>query len=376
MQYTRNPEGIAEALQVIGGSSAQSFMQSNRAEQNSHLFFGSVLLRKASSAFATHPPLEQRIQRILPDWDGRFLQPPEVDNSPGAEGEVSQPGISNFSASGATVAGTGLNLAEQITAAGQLNESNLQHSRELIAGLPPALIQASRHPYYARALVLALVVSKQKGELQNRQLELIDDGIRLRQRVQSLMPLVIELSPEQRLPLVELTVPALKQQSFRQHQQFDRYLQEVIAADGELDRFEWLLQRLLKDTLDSSYSLPEKRGGDIKSLRLVAAECFELLSLVAHEGHKNYHSAETAFFKALEVLDIGTALIVKQQQLTLPRIDNALNRLQRLRYPQKERLLNACAACIEYDNKITTNEKEWLRVVAAALGCPMPLVQD
>ncbi|MDM3871494.1 M48 family metalloprotease [Porticoccus sp. W117] len=364
VQYTRNPEGIAGALQVIGGSTAKSYMDSSRAEQNSHLFFGSVLLRKASSAFATHPPLEQRIQRILPNWDGEFLEPPA---NPQASSTDS--GLSQFAAGSVTPG-----LQEQVPQAGQLTEQNLQQGRELIAGLPEVLDRASRHPYYARALVLAMVVSKQSGELQDRQLQLIDDGIRLRQRVQSLLPAVADLKPEQRLPLLELSVPALKQQSFRQYQQFDRYLQEVVAADGELDRFEWMLQRLLKGYLESSYSLPGSQGGAITSLHRVAPECFEILSLVAHEGHDGYYPAETAFYKGMEVLNIGPARIVREEELTLPRIDSALNRLQRLSPLLKQRLLNACAACIEHDNKVTAKEKEWLRVVAVALDCPIPVI--
>ncbi|MCV6605516.1 MAG: M48 family metallopeptidase [Porticoccaceae bacterium] len=363
VQYTRNPEGIAGALQVIGGSSAKSYMRSNRAEQNSHLFFGSVLLRKASSAFATHPPLEQRIKRILPNWDGEFLEPP-----PAVGPDSNESATAGFAAAGSAAPAP---LAEQVTRVGELNHSNLQQGRQLIAGLPDNLDRASRHPYYARALMLAMVVSKTDKALQEQQLDLLDDGIRLRQRVQSLLPAVENLKPEQRLPLVELAVPALKQQSFRQYQQFDRYLQDVVAADGELDRFEWMLQRLLKDTLESSYSLPGKQGGAIPNLHRVAAECFEIISLVAHQGHSGYYPAESAFYKAIDVLNIGPARIVREEELTLPRIDSALNRLQRLRPPLKERLLKACAICVEHDNKVTAAEREWLRVVAVGLGCPM-----
>ncbi|UTW44256.1 M48 family metallopeptidase [bacterium SCSIO 12696] len=363
VQYTRNPEGIAGALQVIGGSTAKSYMQSNRAEQNSHLFFGSVLLRKARSAFATHPPLEQRIQRILPDWDGEFIEP----STQSASSDV-QPTVSQFAG------GDMANLQQQVPLAGQLTEANLKQGRQLIAGLPKVLDQASRHPYYARALVLAMVVSKKPGELQQRQLTFVDDGIRLRQRVESLLPAVAKLKAEQRLPLLELAVPVLKQQSFRQYQQFEHYLQEVVAADGELDPFEWMLQRLLSDYLESSYSLPGKQGRSIDSLYRVSKECFQLMSLVAHQGHKSYYPAETAFFKALNVLNIGPSPIVREQELSLPAIDAALNRLQRLQAPLKERLLKACAACIEHDNQVTAREREWLRVVAVALDCPMPVL--
>jgi len=58
VQYTRNPDGIASALEKI--AAVGSAMHAPAAPEFSHFFFASGL----DSVFATHPPLAERIRRI------------------------------------------------------------------------------------------------------------------------------------------------------------------------------------------------------------------------------------------------------------------------------------------------------------------------
>src|SRR5439155_9444152 len=69
---TRNPLGLAGALKKIGGLSAGSRLEAPEAEEASHLFLANGLGEAWFNAFATHPPLEQRIRLLDPTFDGRF----------------------------------------------------------------------------------------------------------------------------------------------------------------------------------------------------------------------------------------------------------------------------------------------------------------
>src|SRR5690554_3021863 len=71
VQFTREPETIGGALQQIGALQAGSQIENQNASEASHLFFGQAI-SKWASIFATHPPLESRIKRVLPQWDGTF----------------------------------------------------------------------------------------------------------------------------------------------------------------------------------------------------------------------------------------------------------------------------------------------------------------
>jgi Zn-dependent protease with chaperone function len=60
VQFTRNPDGIASALEKIGGYHSQ--IDSPHAETASHMFFSPALnLSLFEGLFATHPPLDRRI---------------------------------------------------------------------------------------------------------------------------------------------------------------------------------------------------------------------------------------------------------------------------------------------------------------------------
>ncbi|MGE0527972.1 MAG: M48 family metallopeptidase, partial [Bdellovibrionales bacterium] len=59
VQFTRNPAGLAGALAKI--SQNGSSVEEARAEEASHFFFSSI---KTFFLFSTHPPLEERLQRL------------------------------------------------------------------------------------------------------------------------------------------------------------------------------------------------------------------------------------------------------------------------------------------------------------------------
>jgi Zn-dependent protease with chaperone function len=64
VQFTRNPDGIAGALDQIGAAPAGSLVAGRHAEDLSHMFFGQGIAVRLSGLFATHPPLEERIARL------------------------------------------------------------------------------------------------------------------------------------------------------------------------------------------------------------------------------------------------------------------------------------------------------------------------
>ncbi|TVQ24691.1 MAG: peptidase M48, partial [Leptolyngbya sp. DLM2.Bin15] len=87
VQFTRNPSGLSGALRKIGGYKAGSSIQVVGVEEASHLFFGEALkLAFWQGIFATHPPLQQRIQRIEGNaWQASTAPPslsPPVSTQP------------------------------------------------------------------------------------------------------------------------------------------------------------------------------------------------------------------------------------------------------------------------------------------------------
>ncbi|MDR1677141.1 MAG: M48 family metalloprotease [Deltaproteobacteria bacterium] len=76
-QFTRDPASLASVLKKIGGQEPSKRNSFLRHPEFSHLFisdpksiFDSLDLVK--KLFLTHPPLEERIWALDPDWDGRY----------------------------------------------------------------------------------------------------------------------------------------------------------------------------------------------------------------------------------------------------------------------------------------------------------------
>ncbi|TXG77289.1 hypothetical protein E6P97_02115 [Patescibacteria group bacterium] len=59
---TRDPEGLASALEKLGNSSTVTRRQNS---STAHLFFANPLRSSAfSNIFSTHPPIDQRVARL------------------------------------------------------------------------------------------------------------------------------------------------------------------------------------------------------------------------------------------------------------------------------------------------------------------------
>src|SRR5262245_13975953 len=69
VQFTRNPDGIAGALDQIGVAAQGSLIAERHAEDMSHMFFGQGITVRRSGLFDTHPPLEERIKQAHPRFD-------------------------------------------------------------------------------------------------------------------------------------------------------------------------------------------------------------------------------------------------------------------------------------------------------------------
>src|SRR4029077_13115820 len=72
VQFTRNPDGLAGALDQIRVSG--SLVANRHAEDVSHLFFGQGVKMALESVFATHPPLDERIKRISPRFQSQLYR--------------------------------------------------------------------------------------------------------------------------------------------------------------------------------------------------------------------------------------------------------------------------------------------------------------
>jgi Zn-dependent protease with chaperone function len=385
VQFTRNPDGIAGALKKIGGLSAGSTLENPAAPEMSHAYFANGIRSKFTSLFATHPPLEERIRKIQPHWDGRYpkvevsqesietstLHAENVSPLAGVESKLAavQTGVAAVSGSGH------LANASVLTQVGRPHAEHLQYAHELIARVPAPVLTAMREPYGARALIYCFVINKDAA-VQQLQLQHIkehgDQGIH--DITKKLLPVVASLGAEFRLPLIDAGMGALRQLSPRQYQLFKKNLDALIKADNKMSLFEWALQKIVFHYLDAEFVNHGIFSRTAKYTRIqpLKHEIAVVLSLLAYAEHKNEADIKQAFHAGnTQLADVKLELLPKST-INLTSLNDAIDKLNLLKPLVKPQVLKACAACIGSDKKVSASERELLRAFSAALDCPMP----
>jgi Zn-dependent protease with chaperone function len=357
VQFTRNPQGLAGALKKIGAVGSK--VGSSHAAEASHLFFGKAVSSALDFSLATHPPLEKRIRALDPSWDGTF---PPVEQAIAPRDEAPGKQVSGKRAV------SGISMLAQM---GTSTDAHLTQVRQVMAAVPEGIKSAGRQPFSARALVFALLLDRDE-EVRKRQYRMIEEADpQVAAETVHLDKGVRELGPEARLPLIDMAIPALKSLSPSQYDAFKSLVRSLSAADKKTSLFEWSLHKVLLGCVEPHFSGAGKGRTGQLTLEQRAEACQVLLSVLARVGHTDEASATKAF--AAGTRKLGMDLWPAQEaRITLADLDKALDDLQNLAPLEKRKLLQACAACIAADKRVTPGEAELLRAIAESLHVPAP----
>lgn len=384
VQFTRNPSGIAGALKKIGGSIYGSRLMAPHASEMSHLFFGNALGNFSmgfSSWMATHPPLEERIRRIEPRWDGKFLavkslseteQEKPVSTTKEAEKLAQLSGLATV-VSQAPIG----QLSNTLERVGSPDQNSYQQARENLKALDDRLVKGSRKPDSAKTLIYLLLVDGSEDVRKKQFIHLKEnESSEVNEYLRELEPAMKTLPRRERLGLVEMTIPALKEMTEDEYEVFINNVIFLVKADNQIALFEWLLHSLLIHFLKSHFSQVKPIKAKYRDLSRLRNECKFLLSYITYEGiENNKGNYQEIFAKGFDALDLGDTAIAPREQLQLSDLNNAMFHFKHLFPLVKPKLLKACAQCIQADGHVSIEQYEMLRVIAALLDCPMPLMQ-
>ncbi len=362
VQFTRNPDSIAGALKRIGGFQGGSRLEAPRATEASHMFFASGV----SALFATHPPLEDRITRIDQYWHaeqkigGAAAQPTAGEASPGMSGLVS--GVESSTPAPSPAAA--------VNAIGRLTPAQLERSRELLAGLPPELRAAAHEPLGSEAIVYALLLDSTDA-IRDGQFVSLASGVEppVVAETRRILPMVVTLAPDLRLPVVEICLGPLKNLSREQYERFRGSVIALVAADNRLNLFEWCLQKVVFHVLDQAFGQPRPRGP-----RPGKEHAAVVLSALAHAGSGDAAQVREAFERGVQATGLGPLPLAPWDANMFALLDTALDALGRLKPSAKATLVRGLAETAAADGRIAPREMEVLRAITTTLDCPLPLI--
>src|SRR4030042_7211126 len=233
-----------------------------------------------------------------------------------------------------------------IAMVGNTQAVHVEYAQKLWAGVPPLIVEATRDPLGAMALIycLLLCAEEQTGEQGDWECR-VDQATG--QEIARLRPLISRLGPEHRLPLVDMAWPALENLSNSQYREFRTGVQQLIEADRKVDIFEFAVRNLLTNRLDTAFGLVKPRKIRYRLFDPVQMECFELLSILARQGNKSEKEAGDSFQKAIRTLDAGrTFSILAAEKCNLTLLDRTLNRLAATSFDLQTPIFSARLLCI------------------------------
>jgi Zn-dependent protease with chaperone function len=373
VQFTRNPGGISGALKKIGGYALGSKMTSTKSDAIGHFFFAQGFRSMFGGLWATHPPLDERIRAVDPQFDGKLFEPPEIVDV--AQESFVSAGLAPARKS--PVPNTKLQVssaAAAVGAVGTLTPGQIANAQLLIESTPTRLRDAAHQPAEASVLLYGLLLTDEPVTLA-RQRELIAtragaDALRI---LDDLALSLRSLRPEHKLPLLQLALPALRQMAPTALDAFLDTLDELVHADAEVSTFEFALQKLLVHTLQLGRD-PGRAMVQYHSFNAVADEISIVLSALARCAVREPTFAAQAFSAGATQLKLIESRLgfVEETACTLAALDTALDKLAVASLPIKQRTLIAAAHVVSADGQILIAEAELLRAISAALDCPMP----
>ena len=369
VQFTRQTDGIANALKKIGGFNEHSYLRAADPEEVSHMLFGQGQ-RSLSSMFATHPPLTERIRAIDPSF--RESDYPEVRPLGAGSAEQSEQAAAFAGEAVATPAAALVDnrVTESI---GRPTPEHLGLARQLRQTIPETLEKGAHSPSGAWLLTVALMIDPNFADRQFSIIESKLGEVRAMQ-VREYYNELQSLGARYWLPVLEIAFPALKQRPAKELEFLLDLLRELAEVDGNIDLREFCFYRIVARHLQQAAAPSKAAGGNRVSKSAARQAAVELLRIVADQGNTDDEKSDRAFRSGLRVFGdwAGNLNVPANAQGTVQRLDRALETLSRLNSAGRRSLVDAVARTIAHDDRMTMREAELLRAICATLECPLP----
>ncbi len=372
VQFTRNPGGITGALKKIGCGRVSSAIRHPNSGEASHMFIANIGGVSAfANLLATHPPLADRIRAIDPSFNGRFpevLYPLQLNAD-----DLRQHPVPPISAPPEPK--TPFNPLAVLGQIGNLDVRQLAVASVLLEEIPVEIRNNAHEPFGARAVLFATLISSEP-EVRNQQWAMLQQSVEPQCLVltQKMLDRLANFPVESKIPLVQQSLPALRQLSPNQYRTFRQVVENLVKADGVIDLFEYTLRGLLLNDLDVHFGLTPQNPAKLSGIPTAAAPMIAVLSHLAHAGHTDKAEIEKAFKAGLTEFGVS-GFLQPQSSCTFANFDAALKKLSQFTPTIKKKMVAAFTACISADNVITPREGELLRAICATLGCPVPMLE-
>lgn len=360
VQFTRNPDGLAGALYAIQQHTEGSQLLHRHAEDMSHFCFGETVA--LSDRLATHPPLNERIRRVSPNFVARARAKHRQEET--AEQSVARTAPAAFE--------TAMTVAGMTAMFGQVTPDHVQYAQQLYRHIPEQLKNWVHQSQGAKAFLYSQILLGSGGQ-QQALLDLIKkEDSAVIETLRKMWPFCQQIDDQLRLPVIELLIPTIKRLPEADRVILIDRLDRLVALDGRVDFIEWVTITLVKLRLTPKKNVNRKKlVNDVQKFK----GALNTLFMVFVHLNPSRSVAEKAYLDVCSSMNLPPSQVVSLEQVGFERLDQSLRLLDSISYMWRKVILQSCADIVQSNGKIAFAEYEALRIVAECLDSPLPLLR-
>ena len=361
VQFTRNPDGIVGALKKIGGSEIGSKIKTPKAVEASHMFFSNGGM--FNFFLMTHPPLDVRIRAVQKNWDGKFesseIKPITADRN-----------TKNEERDGPLDALPGAVVLGAVSGIGQGERRRISTGQQLHQGISQRWREAIHDREEAQAVIFGLLLNKDEKFL-SKEVSFLEEeaGGEAKELALKWQAEARGLHSARKIALVEMALPTLRSLSPLEYERFRDIMRWLIASDGQVELFEFMIQRVIERHLGSYFERKAFRNIAYHQFDRLLPEANILVSTVSEIGAGCADDAEAAY---LEATSDWKDRLDRKGVSSHDELDEALDKFSQASPLVKRQILVACVTAAARDGKLSSREAELLRTIADSIGCPLP----
>lgn len=375
VRFTRNPQGIGGALKKIGGWADGSTIRHEQQGMIAHMLLHFGKEQTFELAFhATHPPLNKRIKRIEPRWNGVFPEVKVPYYASEAAYQAEKKEKYNAAKTAAILGAAHIVSNHQVETRHFDKEENIDYARRLMNSMPLEWKEMA-HGEFAACVVCALLIRVNSSE------EKTDASIQLIEQyrhswvahVKILLDSQHLITDIQRLPLLEIALPNLSEAVGKfDVESFKDLLKALIQVDKKVSLFEWCTYTIVREYLhqlfDGNNLMPFEQYIDWQE---IMPECRKLFSIVARYSNSG-QMVNQAFQAACREMRLPENEAQLDGEVRAKDLSKILEKIKKIKPLQKPQLIHALLAIVQHDHKTDAAEQELLRAICLVIDNPMP----
>jgi len=379
VQFTRNVDGITNALVSIQSDSNHGLLNNSHAEDMSHMCFEMPISLAFGGMLATHPPIEKRVHALKPNYVfSAHSKSTSQTSTSHVESNFSQ--VSSF-------AGSQQNSSYEVSSIDHLNRSettnsdavmasigrpkaeNIDAAQKIRQAIPDDIWDASiENKKNATLMVYALLVHAEPEDWQ--QLHDHFSALLSKTDVQCLtkwIETLLKIKEGIRLPLFNHILPVLKTFSKSEIDELLKQVLIIVKNNNKINLPEYLIYALLKLRLS-----PPKKRAQINSIFKIQTELEYLFSAFIYAAHVDEQQRKKQYQQMMQQLAIKNPSSTRMDKFDPVMVHSALLQIARLTPLLQKTIIQTMTDSVLWDEKVTIEEYELVRTVCDYLDAPMP----